>query len=192
MPSVAKIASIRWCGSSRRRGVLAAPRRDRPAVLELAPASRRKLRPAGRSLRSPAAIAYGTSIAVEPVQQHPGLRVALVASAGSDGSSSSPIRAPADPYHRRGEAAPVQAGGERQQDVLGALHGGAQRAEQQRPGRGGAAGQRSPGRSWRRAGRRACASGRSAGPPGRTPGRARRRGSPGPAPSSSSRSERML
>ena len=61
-----------------RRGVLARPRARWPSSPGGPAASRRKVRPSGRSFRSPPATACSTPIAGEPVQEQAALRVPLV------------------------------------------------------------------------------------------------------------------
>ena len=135
-PAVAKRRRCAAAGAGG-EGVLAAPGLRRPAVLQRVGQPPEGTAP-GRSLRSPAAIAYGTLHRGETVEQQTGLGVAFLGpQTQMTAEHSEPGAAEAE--HRGGEATPVQSWGSRQQDVLGTFHRGTQRAEQQRPGGGGSA-----------------------------------------------------
>ncbi|SCE13957.1 hypothetical protein GA0115246_111334 [Streptomyces sp. SolWspMP-sol7th] len=77
---------------------------------------------------------------LRPFRQQPGLREPFVLRQTQVAAHDAEARG-AEPHDGRREPAPVQPGGERQQDVLGALDGRAQRAEQRGPGGGRAAGE---------------------------------------------------
>lgn len=120
-----------------RKGVLASPRPYGPAVLE--PPGQPPERPPPRYVVEVAGDdGVRGAHRVDMVEQEAGLgQPLLVPQAQVAAHHREP--GPGDPHHRRGQPPPVQPGGERQEDVVGPLHRGAQGAEQQGSCRGGSA-----------------------------------------------------
>ena len=121
----------------RSRGVLAAPGRDGPAVLE------RAREPAEGAAAGPfveVARRHGVLRAQrgQLLQEHPALRLPLVL-LKAQVAAQHPEPGAAEAQHGRGEAPPVQPRRVRQQHVLGGLDRGPERAEDHRAGGGGAA-----------------------------------------------------
>lgn len=136
MPRVAKIASMRWWGSAGVE-VYSVPQGAVAQQSWRSAARRVKVGPSGRSFRSPCGEGVRGAEGCEAVEKQAALRVPLVLLEREVAAHhAEPGGAEAD--DGGSEAAAVQAGGEGQQDVLGAFDGGSHRAEE-RGARGGRA-----------------------------------------------------
>lgn len=133
------MASMRWWGWVCAK-VFSAPHGWAAQPSWRAAARRLKVRPSGRSLRSPPADGVPGAEAREAVEEHAALLVPLVLPQREVAAQDAEAGAP-EADDRGGEAAAVLAGGEREQDVLGALDRGAQGAEEGGARRRGAAGE---------------------------------------------------